>query len=505
MADELSERHEVTVFANRCERPADARWDFQPVRAWRGNALATVRTFPIGLRSLATKLAAFDIRHSQGYCGGQPNVVTAHICLAAYLDSLRDISLQSRTSLRLMAAAEARFYSRYEGRVIAVSQKTADELQNFYEVRGPISVIPHGVDATRFSNENRGRDRASARRQVGVNDGDTLALYVGDLTKSHSYLKELSAAAPDVQFAIVTASPAYHWKGANVRLIPPTSEIERYYAAADAFVFPTTYDAFGMVVLEAMASGLPVFSSDRAGAAELIESGKDGLVFPLDEWVEATAAALRNPESLRSVGCEAEQTARRHDWSTVVAAVEQVYFQVAGCVSENDTENANANRHERATTRGHSAGSLTDSLRPGASSEQESTASSHRPMTTVAFIVNGNYETAMGYRARDLAARLGQFDVLIAYRSTRKIVSILSFFIFLVRARPKVTYVFDISYSGVLAAALYRIVFGNRLVVETGDAIVELARSTGSRGRLRLWLTSVLENTAFRIADRVVV
>jgi glycosyltransferase involved in cell wall biosynthesis len=65
-------------------------------------------------------------------------------------------------------------------------------------------------------------------------------------------------------------------------------QIERYYAAADAFVFPSVNDSFGLVVLESMASGLPVFSSDQAGAAELIDSGRDGFVLPLKEWVEAT-------------------------------------------------------------------------------------------------------------------------------------------------------------------------------------------------------------------------
>ena len=110
-------------------------------------------------------------------------------------------------------------------------------------------------------------------------------------------------------------------------------------------------------------------------------------------------------------------------------------------------------------------------------------------MTTLAFVVSGGHESAMGFRARDLAARLPQFDIRIAYRSPRKLVSILSLFNFLVRVRPVVSYVFDISYSGVLSAGLYRIVFGNCLIIETGDAIVELVRSTGSRGKLRLWLT----------------
>ncbi|MEK6280879.1 MAG: glycosyltransferase family 4 protein [Acidobacteriota bacterium] len=328
LADELSRRHDVAVFANRCERPSDARWDHHHARAWRSSALSTVHTFPLGLRAQEARLANYQIRHMQGYCGGDPNVVTAHICVAAYLDSLRGASLRHRLSLRLIAAAEERFYRRYEGQVIAISQKIAHELQELYGVPGPISVIPHGVDLARFNGRNRTRHRADVRCQLGIEEDETLALYVGDLTKSHVYLKELSAAAPDLRFAIVTPSRAYHWSSPNVQILRPTSELQRYYAAADAFVFPTTYDSFGMVVLEAMASGLPVFSSDQAGAAELIEPGKDGFVVPLNEWVGETAERLRNRRQLHEVGRVAEQSARRHDWSTVVAAVEQIYFEV---------------------------------------------------------------------------------------------------------------------------------------------------------------------------------
>ena len=329
LADELSQRHQVTVFANRCERPADASWKFCPVRAWRINAAATVQTFPIGVRSLASRLAEFDIRHMQGYCGGQPNVVTAHICLAAYLNSLRGISKQSRTSLRWMAAAEARFYRRFEGHVIAVSQKIARELQDYYQVRGELSVVPHGVNAEHFSVEQHEFDRRLVRKEIGIRAEQTMALYVGDLTKAHTHLKALAAAAPDAEFLIVTSSPQYRWHSPNVHFVSATSDVACYYAAADAFVFPTTYDAFGMVVLEAMASGLAVFSSDRAGVAELMCSGKDGFVIPLDDWVEATASGLRNLGSLHAIGREAQHTARQHDWSTVVREVEQVYRKVA--------------------------------------------------------------------------------------------------------------------------------------------------------------------------------
>jgi UDP-glucose:(heptosyl)LPS alpha-1,3-glucosyltransferase len=329
LAEALSRRHEVAVFANTCERRSDAQWKHRHVRAWRSGALSSVLTFPLGLRAYRRLLGSYDIRHMQGYCGGEPNIVTAHICVAAYLDSLCSVSLRHRLSLRLMAAAEARFYHRYEGRVLAVSRQTAGDLQEYYKVRGPIDIIPHGVDTARFNPSNRARHRTAVRRQMGIDDDRQLALYVGDLTKAHVYLKQLAEAAPNVQLAIVTPSRQYHWTSPNVQFLPPTSEPERYYAAADAFVFPTAYDAFGMVLLEAMASGLPVFSSDRAGAAELIQSGTDGFVAPLDHWVETVIFGLRNPASLHSIGEAAGQSARRYDWATVVSQVERVYLERA--------------------------------------------------------------------------------------------------------------------------------------------------------------------------------
>ena len=112
----------------------------------------------------------------------------------------------------------------------------------------------------------------------------------------------------------------------------------------------------------------------------------------------------------------------------------------------------------------------------------------------------------MGVRAREMAARLAtDWDIRIAYRGRGKLFSVFGTFMSLTRLRPSVTYVFDISYTAVLSAALYKLIFRNRLVIETGDAITELVRSTGSRGRLGLWLTQLLESIAFRFADRVVV
>ena len=111
----------------------------------------------------------------------------------------------------------------------------------------------------------------------------------------------------------------------------------------------------------------------------------------------------------------------------------------------------------------------------------------------------------MGHRAREMASRINGFDIHIAYRSRRKVISILRLIILLIRIHPAVTYVFDISYSGIAAAVFYKLIFRNPLIVETGDAITELVRSTGSRGHVGLWLTHLLESLSIHIADQMVV
>lgn len=127
-------------------------------------------------------------------------------------------------------------------------------------------------------------------------------------------------------------------------------------------------------------------------------------------------------------------------------------------------------------------------------------------MKTIAFIVSGSRESAMGYRARALASHLqGRYDIRLAYREGNKIAALFRFLSFLRRVKPEVTYVFDMSYACVLGAWLYKLVSGNRLIVETGDAIYELMRSTGNRGLIGLWLTRWFEKFALRAASRIVV
>jgi glycosyltransferase involved in cell wall biosynthesis len=126
-------------------------------------------------------------------------------------------------------------------------------------------------------------------------------------------------------------------------------------------------------------------------------------------------------------------------------------------------------------------------------------------VTEVAFLVNGGYESPMGYRARSFATHLASFyDIHIDYRSGNKFAAILSFAKFLFSTRPIVTYVFDMSFSGVLAAILHKSLTRTHVIIDTGDSISALARSMG-RGRVGVWLTDCLEKMSFMFANYIVV
>lgn len=124
----------------------------------------------------------------------------------------------------------------------------------------------------------------------------------------------------------------------------------------------------------------------------------------------------------------------------------------------------------------------------------------------VVFLINGGAASAMGIRAQSFEERLqDSFSIRLAYRSNNKIQSIFDFLSILLRVRPQICYVFDMAFSGVIAAGLYGMFSRCHTIVDTGDAIYELSRSSGTRGTFGLLLTKLLETVGFAISDHVVV
>jgi len=115
----------------------------------------------------------------------------------------------------------------------------------------------------------------------------------------------------------------------RVRFLGTTGHPERYYAASDAFLLPSHYDSFGMVVTEAMASALPVIVSKEAGAAELVQDGVNGLILedfanPV-ELAEKMLLLAENAALAARIGLAGRHTAEQYSWDVAATETMRVY------------------------------------------------------------------------------------------------------------------------------------------------------------------------------------
>lgn len=336
--------HDVHVFTNTVDDPDTAGVTFHHVPAWRPSALASILSFVVP-GTLAVR-GRFDVVHAQGLCGLRHTLATAHICQSAWYHALERqglrLSWKQQVSRRLVTGLERKALCQPQTRrVIAVSHLVRANLAEYYGRTHGVEVVYHGIDTDRFHPANRDRFRTAVRQSVGVPDGQFLALYVGDLKKGAAAAVRAVARTPGAVLLIVSGSDATEVKavaaeaGVSDRVIfhPHSKRVESFFAAADVFVLPTVYDSFGLVITEAMASGLPVVISRAAGAAELITPGVDGFVTdqPWDaDAIAAHLAALRDSPGLRErVGTAARRLVEPLTWDRTAAETLAVYRSAA--------------------------------------------------------------------------------------------------------------------------------------------------------------------------------
>ncbi len=180
-----------------------------------------------------------------------------------------------------------------------------------------IEVIPYGVDADSFS--------PGGKFDTGA--GRIVFLFVGLLKKEKGILTLLAAwrqlAAPGAELWLAGSGDADVIEAARgvpgVKVFGKLAqqELRQIYRDADVFVFPTFYDGFGMVLLEAMASGLPVIATANCAAPELIREGEAGVIFPAGDPAAlrtAMADACADRAAWTHRGVAARDVAKSHSW-----------------------------------------------------------------------------------------------------------------------------------------------------------------------------------------------
>ena len=335
LARRLARRHELTIYANRFAG-GDGPWRQVHVPAWRRVALASVFTF-LAASERRVRAGRHDIVHAQGLTCWRADVITAHICNAARYRISPPRALRSRVFPLLVNPVEARFYRQPHARhLIAISGRVGDEIRQHYDWRRAVTVIHHGIDCSQFRPAANVEERKSLRSRFRVPEDGPLWLFVGEAIKGLRDAIAQLPAFPGARLLAITRSSRDEYEalardlGVSERFHfhGPEREVALAYRASDVFVYPSTYDTFGMVVSEAMATGLPVLVGRNIGAAEVVDDGRNGfLVDPArpDTLRQALARLHGDTALATSVGAAARASALEQSWDRCAEATEAVY------------------------------------------------------------------------------------------------------------------------------------------------------------------------------------
>ncbi|HWO43597.1 MAG TPA: glycosyltransferase family 4 protein [Candidatus Eisenbacteria bacterium] len=245
---------------------------------------------------------------------------------------------------RSVLALERRQYSPgHFKRVIAVSGIVKQEIAATYNVpEEKITVLHNGVDCDRFNLSLRQRWRDWVRRQWGIPPAAPVVLFVGSGFRRKGLDRLLKVwerpGLEDAYLLIVGRDrllPAYaaRVRKARGRVIfaGAQEQVERFYGAADTVALPSLQEAFGNVVLEALASGLPIVVSRSVGGAEVLAGGfADGIIENPDESVELERKIKimldrsRRPETALA----ARRIAESHSWKNQVKKLEACLLEL---------------------------------------------------------------------------------------------------------------------------------------------------------------------------------
>ncbi len=191
-----------------------------------------------------------------------------------------------------------------------------------------VGLWRRGVDAEFF--HPRHRSHAMRCRLSDSHPDDTILLYVGRLSseKQIGLIRPALECVPGTRLAIVGDGPARPQLEAEFAGLPVTfmgylsgADLSAAYASADIFVFPSAMETFGLVLIEAMAAGLPVVTSRVGGADDLVTPGESGYLFDVGDargLVEGVRAIASQPGQREEMGQRARRFAETQTWPAIM-------------------------------------------------------------------------------------------------------------------------------------------------------------------------------------------
>jgi glycogen synthase len=297
--------------------------------------------------------------------GGQPTLFHAHDWLS--LDSARELKYDYKLPIVATIHAtetgrhggiftdtsryihEQEYWLTYEAwRVIVCSEFMRGEVGRIFNTPSDkVDVIFNGVDAHKFEFDWTEKDRAVHRAKLAAPE-EKIVMFVGRFVREKGIQILLNAASvilaqePDTKFLIVGGGHReklerfVQWAGLGDKVLftgfMANRSLHMLYRCADVAVFPSLYEPFGIVALEAMAAGAPVVTSNAGGFQEVVlhdETGTTSFANNPESLAWAILHVLRDPERAEKLKAAARKRLDvDFDWSHLADQTLQVYDRV---------------------------------------------------------------------------------------------------------------------------------------------------------------------------------
>jgi glycosyltransferase involved in cell wall biosynthesis len=290
-------------------------------------------------RWIRTHRGEFDLIQANGFVTWEPcDIVAAHFVHTAWgksgyypFNSMKPLDLYQRLYTALNSRWEQRAFTR-AGKVISVSRLLVPELLALGVKRENIEVIQNGVDVEQFHPGQPQRESFGLPVQV------PMAIFVGDIRTPRKNLGSVLRAlvgVPSLHLAVaggVQGSPYPAMAeslgvAARVHFLDRVSRIPELMRSVDFFAFPSHYEAHPLVLLEAMASGLPSVVSGTFGAEHFL--GNSGVILSdpddIAELIEVMAAFISDPVEMRRMSLAGRTQALNLSWDAMAASYLEIY------------------------------------------------------------------------------------------------------------------------------------------------------------------------------------
>jgi phosphatidylinositol alpha-mannosyltransferase len=339
--------HDVRVFAPMSTAPSRSGADRvvqavgRPLSVPYNRSVAPVALSPWVVRRTSRALREFDPHVVHVHEPAAPMVAAAAAAFGPrpIVGTFHTWSHRDR-AYRLVAPAARRIAERLDARVAVSPAAQQFAAEALHLPLGSFRVIPNGVPVSSYAQAEPIPHLVDPERP--------LLLFVGRLETRkgldvliRAFLR-LRTTMPQVRLCVVGEGPE---RERCQQMVPPSirpdvlfvgavdeDEKPRYHASADVFVAPNTGgESFGIVLLEAMAAGLPIVASDIPGFRTVMKEGRQGRMVPAANafaLADAIGTVLSNRRLGAAMADEGRRTAAEYDWSVVGRRIEQLYRHV---------------------------------------------------------------------------------------------------------------------------------------------------------------------------------